>query len=211
MRLEPGGHLSFRSTRFRDVATDASALSTPAFRSTDWTTTKEGAPGTRCAARRVTRAAARRRLRARGSRGGDARDVGAWCQLRIRMFVRLHHVCITLRLTAPHTGSELQLTARSVFGSRQEIARPHTASLFAPRVRRRTHEGTFKMVRSRPTPIHTKTRRRARRDARLDATRGPASPRASTPRGRNAGCSRSPRGFPPGSRRGAAAGDPERV
>ena len=35
--------------------------------------------------------------------------------------------------------------------------------------------------------------------------------RASTPRGRSAGCSRSPRGFPPGSRRGAAATHPERV
>jgi len=57
---------------------------------------------------------------------------------------------------------------------------------------------------SRPTPTRPNTRRRARRDARVDATRGPASPCASTPRGRNAGC-RVRRGV---FRREAAAGPP---
>ena len=60
---------------------------------------------------------------------------------------------------------------------------------------------------SRPTPTRPNTRRRARRDARVDATRGPASPCASTPRGRNAGC-RVRRGV---FRREAAAGPPPRT
>ena len=210
VRLEPGGHLFFSFDAVPRRGHRRERLECPEFRSIDWTTHEEGAPGTRCAARRVTRAAARRRLRVRDAERGDA-DARRWKTASANFVICVFQDYISYALRIDRL-LRIRFSSRDAtdvgFVSVQGIARRRASTLFAPRVRRRTHKGTFQDG-AFPAPRRL-TRRRvdARVAMRASTRRAARHLRASTPRGRSAGCSRSPRGFPPGSRRGAAAAHP---